>query len=287
MSPKFQVYKSPSKKTRFRLRGDDNKIVAIGAVYKTHAGCVSGIRNVQKNSGARIEDLTKRSGPKIPNPKYQIYKEASGVFRFRLKAANGDIIAIGEKCETKDGCFKGIEVVKTSSEATVEDRFSRKKSVESNASPKTTIRPEPEQVETNPEAALIEEEDESLSPAAPILSAKKGLPENNGPLETSLELGFTQLNFAKGDKVVLRGNLRTLAGQGISGAKICILARNRSILGDDYLAFGYTSEDGSFIINWKARRLSWRKETGEIYASFVGNEKAKASKSKIQAIVIK
>ncbi|HTY74585.1 MAG TPA: DUF1508 domain-containing protein [Candidatus Nanoarchaeia archaeon] len=281
------MYKSPSKKTRFRLRADDNKIVAIGAAYKTHAGCISGIKNVQKNSGSRVEDLTKAGGPKIPNPKYQIYKEPSGVFRFRLKAANGDIIAVGEKCESKADCFRGIEVVKKSSDARVEDRFSRKKSLESEVTPKSKIQPEPEQVETNPEAALIEEEDESLSPAAPILSAKKSVSENNGPFETSLELSFTQLNFVKGDKVVLQGNLRTTTGQGISGAKICILARNRSILGDDYLAFGYTLEDGSFIINWKARRLSWRKETGEIYASFVGNEKAKASKSKIQAIVIK
>jgi uncharacterized protein YegP (UPF0339 family) len=46
-------------------------------------------------------------------PKFEIYKDAAGKFRFRLKASNGEIIATGEAYESKDGCKKGIESVKT------------------------------------------------------------------------------------------------------------------------------------------------------------------------------
>ena len=46
-------------------------------------------------------------------PKFEIYKDAAGKFRFRLKAPNGEIIATGEAFESKDGCKKGIESVKT------------------------------------------------------------------------------------------------------------------------------------------------------------------------------
>jgi len=46
-------------------------------------------------------------------PKFEIYKDAAGKFRFRLKAPNGEIIATGEAYESKDGCTKGIESVKT------------------------------------------------------------------------------------------------------------------------------------------------------------------------------
>jgi len=46
-------------------------------------------------------------------PKFEIYKDAAGKFRFRLKAPNGEIIATGEAYESKDGCKKGIESVKT------------------------------------------------------------------------------------------------------------------------------------------------------------------------------
>jgi len=46
-------------------------------------------------------------------PKFEIYKGTAGKFRWRLKAPNGEIIATSEAYESKDGCRKGIESVKT------------------------------------------------------------------------------------------------------------------------------------------------------------------------------
>jgi uncharacterized protein YegP (UPF0339 family) len=46
-------------------------------------------------------------------PKFEIYKDTAEKFRFRLKAANGEIITSGEAYESKDGCKNGIESVKT------------------------------------------------------------------------------------------------------------------------------------------------------------------------------
>jgi uncharacterized protein YegP (UPF0339 family) len=45
-------------------------------------------------------------------PKFEVYKDASGKFRFRLKAPNGEVIAVGEAYASKDACMKGIESVK-------------------------------------------------------------------------------------------------------------------------------------------------------------------------------
>lgn len=45
--------------------------------------------------------------------KFEISKDHAGKFRFHLKAANGEIIAASQGCETKDGAHKGIESVKT------------------------------------------------------------------------------------------------------------------------------------------------------------------------------
>jgi uncharacterized protein YegP (UPF0339 family) len=48
-------------------------------------------------------------------PKFEIYKDSSGQFRFRLKAPNGEIIAVGEAYAayaTKDACRNGIASVK-------------------------------------------------------------------------------------------------------------------------------------------------------------------------------
>lgn len=46
-------------------------------------------------------------------PKFEVYKDAAGKFRFRLKAPNGEVIATGEAYSSKDACMKGIESVKT------------------------------------------------------------------------------------------------------------------------------------------------------------------------------
>jgi uncharacterized protein YegP (UPF0339 family) len=47
-----------------------------------------------------------------PMPKFEIYKDVAGKFRFRLKAPNGEIIAASEAYESKDGCKNGINSVK-------------------------------------------------------------------------------------------------------------------------------------------------------------------------------
>ncbi|SEP52121.1 YegP family protein [Amycolatopsis saalfeldensis] len=44
--------------------------------------------------------------------KFELYKDKSGQFRFRLKAGNGEIIATGESYPAKASAQKGIDSVK-------------------------------------------------------------------------------------------------------------------------------------------------------------------------------
>jgi uncharacterized protein YegP (UPF0339 family) len=44
--------------------------------------------------------------------KYEVYKDKSGGFRFRLKAGNGEVIASSESYKTKASALNGIESVK-------------------------------------------------------------------------------------------------------------------------------------------------------------------------------
>jgi uncharacterized protein YegP (UPF0339 family) len=43
--------------------------------------------------------------------KFEVYKDRSGKFRFRLKASNGQVVATGEAYETKAAAKKGCESV--------------------------------------------------------------------------------------------------------------------------------------------------------------------------------
>jgi large conductance mechanosensitive channel protein len=119
--PKFQVYKDTARKYRFRLRADNNKIIAVGEAYETYASCMNGIRSIQRNFNAPVEDTTVE-GQQFSNPKFQIYKDNAGKFRFHLNARNGEIIAdSSEGYETKDACLNGIAVVGQSSTAEIKD----------------------------------------------------------------------------------------------------------------------------------------------------------------------
>ncbi len=44
---------------------------------------------------------------------FEVYVDAKGKYRFRLKAANGEIIASGEGYNSKEACMDGIQSVKT------------------------------------------------------------------------------------------------------------------------------------------------------------------------------
>jgi hypothetical protein len=81
-------------------------------------------------------------------------------------------------------------------------------------------------------------------------------PTYTGPSQTVLELQNLK-EFKKGELVSFQGKLfRSDTGKGIPDAKIDIYERDRSLLGDDYLAYGKTTEDGSFSIIWTAMSLA-------------------------------
>lgn len=44
--------------------------------------------------------------------KFEIYKDSRGKYRFRLKAGNGEIIAVGEAYESRAGVANGIDSIK-------------------------------------------------------------------------------------------------------------------------------------------------------------------------------
>jgi uncharacterized protein YegP (UPF0339 family)/large-conductance mechanosensitive channel len=131
--PKFQIYEDTAGKYRFRLRADNNKIIAVGEAYEKYASCMNGIKSIQKNSKAPIEDTTVE-GERFSNPKFQVYKDNAGKFRFHLSARNGEIIAdSSEGYETKDACFNGINVVGQSDTAEIKDLTESDETVASDA----------------------------------------------------------------------------------------------------------------------------------------------------------
>ena len=97
----------------FNLKAGNGQVIATSEIYNSMAACKNGIESVRKNAPiAPIEDQTVEGFATEKNPKFEMYMDKRGEFRFRLKAKNGEIIAVGESYKDKGGCLNGIESVK-------------------------------------------------------------------------------------------------------------------------------------------------------------------------------
>lgn len=98
---------------KFNLKATNGEIIATSEVYTSPAACMKGIASVRKNAvAAKLEDQTVENFEVLTNPKFEVYKDKAGEFRFRLKARNGQIIAVGEGYKAKASCLNGIESIR-------------------------------------------------------------------------------------------------------------------------------------------------------------------------------
>jgi len=108
---KFVVKETKDGGLVFNLKAGNGQVIATSETYKSEKSCLSGIESVRKNCMAEIEDQTAAEPVTLKNPKYEIYRDKKGEYRFRLKAANGEIIATGEGYAAKASCLKGIRSI--------------------------------------------------------------------------------------------------------------------------------------------------------------------------------
>ena len=98
---------------KFDLKAGNGEIIATSEVYTSENGCLNGVESVRKNAAiANLEDQTVENFETVTNPKFEVYVDKAGEFRFRLKARNGEIIATSEGYKAKASCLNGIESVK-------------------------------------------------------------------------------------------------------------------------------------------------------------------------------
>ena len=120
---KFVVKETKNGGLKFDLKATNGQVIATSQVYKRKDTCLKGIESVRKNAPiAPIEDQTVEGFQKEKHPKFEVYTDKAGEFRFRLKAANGQIIATGEGYKAKKSCLNGIESIRKNADSeTVEE----------------------------------------------------------------------------------------------------------------------------------------------------------------------
>lgn len=97
----------------FNLKAGNGETIATSEVYTTEAACLKGVESVRKNAAdAKLEDQTVAEVAAVTNPKFEMYTDKAGEFRFRLKARNGETIAASEGYKAKASCLNGIDSVR-------------------------------------------------------------------------------------------------------------------------------------------------------------------------------
>ena len=105
---------------KFDLKAGNGEVIANSEVYKSKKSCLNGIASVKANAPvAAVEDQTVEDFEKAKNPKFEVYTDKAGEFRFRLKAKNGQIIATGEGYKAKKSCMNGIESIRKNADSPI------------------------------------------------------------------------------------------------------------------------------------------------------------------------
>ena len=106
------VVKETATGVKFDLKASNGQVIATSEVYSSEAACMNGIESVRKNCVGEIEDQTVENFETVKHPKFEMYQDKAGEYRFRLKAKNGEVIATSEGYKAKASCINGIESVK-------------------------------------------------------------------------------------------------------------------------------------------------------------------------------
>ena len=98
---------------KFDLKAGNGEVIATSEVYASEASCKNGIESVKKNAPiAKVENQTVEGYAAEKHPKFEVYTDKAGEYRFRLKATNGQVIAVSEGYKAEASCLNGIESVK-------------------------------------------------------------------------------------------------------------------------------------------------------------------------------
>ena len=108
---KFEVKKVKTG-VKFNLKAGNGEVIATSEIYTTEAACMKGIASVRRCCVGPVEDQTVEGFQVLKHPKFEVYVDKAGEYRFRVKARNGEIIAVGEGYKAKASCLNGIESIK-------------------------------------------------------------------------------------------------------------------------------------------------------------------------------
>lgn len=119
---KFEIKRASDGRYMFNVRAGNTQVIASSQMYSSMTACKNGIASVGANAPvAAIEDQTLQTINEEKCPKFQIYFDKAGQYRFNLIAKNGNnILSCTQGYRQKASCKNGIKSVITNACAPTE-----------------------------------------------------------------------------------------------------------------------------------------------------------------------
>lgn len=111
---KWDIRKAKDGRYFFSLYASNHTVIAYSQIYSSSSAVMTGINSVIANAPkCEIEDTTLKKVISLPYPKWEIYLDKAGEYRFRLYAHNGLVICHSSHgYSTKSGCKGGIDSIR-------------------------------------------------------------------------------------------------------------------------------------------------------------------------------
>lgn len=122
---RFEIKKSKDGRFVFNLYAPNHIIVATSQVYSSSSAAVNGIQSIIANAEkAPLEDNSLKNATKQACPKWEIYIDKGGEYRFRLYATNGNCVVHSQGYTAKASCKNGIDsIIKCAKNAEIDKSY--------------------------------------------------------------------------------------------------------------------------------------------------------------------
>ena len=120
----FDIKKAKDGRYVFNLYNANHIIIATSQIYSSAQSALGGVKSVIANAPkAATEDTTLKNPSAQSFPKWEIYIDKAGEYRFRLYATNGSCICHAKAgYATKSNCKRGIDSIIRLAEAAQIDK---------------------------------------------------------------------------------------------------------------------------------------------------------------------
>lgn len=122
----FDIKKTKDGRFVFNLYSANKVIIATSQIYSSSQSAKVGVKSVMANAlKSPIEDSTLKHPNPQPFPKWEIYEDKAGEFRFRLYASNGSCVCHAKAgYATKSNCKRGIEsIIRLAADAQIDKSY--------------------------------------------------------------------------------------------------------------------------------------------------------------------